>query len=220
MLSLSFEPSDSVNFLPASSTVVLTIEKVFPLLRWSIPATIEFGTILTTAQLNAEVVDTSISGEFVFSPPLGALLEVGPQQSLLATFVPSSSNYERSEISTTITVERRRPNLVWTPPSDLTWPTPLESHMLSAQCINLCITLFSLYMKSYIANFHSGTDQEIIGVFEYLPPVDTVLDPGTWPLIVEFRPVRMLLVNNFLLCFKFFSCLFCRAMIIISARPS
>ena len=136
LLSLSFEPSDSVNFLPVRRTVVIKIEKVFPFLRWSIPANIEFGSILTTAQLTAEVVDTSITGEFVFTPPLGTLLEVGPQQSLLATFIPSSSNYERSEISTNITVERRRPNLVWTTPADLTWPTPLEAHMLSAQCIN------------------------------------------------------------------------------------
>ena len=123
-----------MNFLPARASLVFMIEKVFPSLRWIACASIEYGTILTAAQLNAELVDSSIAGEFVFNPPLGTLLDVGPEQSLLATFVPSSSNYERSEISNSITVERRRPKLNWIPPLDLTWPSPLEAHMLSAQC--------------------------------------------------------------------------------------
>lgn len=139
-LALTFEPSDNVNFLPVRCSIVLKIEKVYPSLRWVACASIEYGTILTAAQLNAELVDASIEGVFDFNPPLGTLLDVGPQQSLLATFIPSSSNYERSEISNSITVERRRPQLIWTPPLDLTWPSPLEGHMLSAQCNHPYVT--------------------------------------------------------------------------------
>ncbi len=57
-----------------------------PLIAWSTPADIVYGTALGVAQLNAT---TAPAGTFAYSPPAGTFLHAGNAQVLSVTFTPS-----------------------------------------------------------------------------------------------------------------------------------
>jgi hypothetical protein len=66
-------------------------EKVYPLINWSNPADIEYGTPLSSTQLNATV---GIPGTFQYDTPAGTVLGSGSQQLLSVTFYPEDTlNY-------------------------------------------------------------------------------------------------------------------------------
>ncbi len=83
LLSLgSGETAANVNFGSQIDTVTVT---------WQDPADITFGTELSAVQLNATA---DRDGTFVYTPPLGTVLDVGPSQTLTVTFTPSDQeNY-------------------------------------------------------------------------------------------------------------------------------
>jgi hypothetical protein len=68
----------------------LRIEPAAPILTWNVPQSIFAGTALTEEQLNATA---DVPGTFVYTPPLGSLLDHGPH-TLHTVFTPDdSSNY-------------------------------------------------------------------------------------------------------------------------------
>ena len=69
------------NSLPAT----LTVLKATPLLTWTNPAAIGYGTALTTNQLNAKA---SVPGSFAYTPALGTVLTAGTN-ALSVVFTPS-----------------------------------------------------------------------------------------------------------------------------------
>lgn len=92
------------NHLPASATATLIIAKAVPVLAWSAPAPITYGTPLSAAQLNAT---SSAAGTFAYEPPAGSVLVSGVVHPLTATFTPAEPrNYEAGTVSTTIVVEQ------------------------------------------------------------------------------------------------------------------
>ena len=74
----------------AAATVLasFTIAQATPLVTWSSPASIVYGTPLSTAQLDAQA---SVPGMFVYTPALGAILHAGAGQSLSVTFMPTDA---------------------------------------------------------------------------------------------------------------------------------
>jgi len=87
-LSATFTPSDLTDYNSASATVSIVVLKATPLIAWSQPANIPYGTALSSAQLDATA---SVSGTFVYTPPAGTVLNPGAGQTLSVIFTPADS---------------------------------------------------------------------------------------------------------------------------------
>jgi glucuronoarabinoxylan endo-1,4-beta-xylanase len=91
-------------------------------ITWPKPAAIEWGTALSTAQLNAT---SSVPGTFTYSPAAGAKPEVGIQ-SLSTTFTPQDqTKYATTRVTRNLTVNKAQPPVRWDPPSAVLQGTAL-----------------------------------------------------------------------------------------------
>jgi hypothetical protein len=73
-----------------------------PVITWSTPADITYGTALGPAQLNATA---NVPGTFAYTPAAGTVLNAGPGQTLSLTFTPSNLTlYDPTAVSTNINV--------------------------------------------------------------------------------------------------------------------
>ena len=80
-----------------TGSTLLTVGSIAPVITWSAPAAIPYGTPLSGAQLDASA---SVPGTFTYTPPLNTVLTGGPQI-LSATFTPNDlSSY--STVTTTV----------------------------------------------------------------------------------------------------------------------
>jgi hypothetical protein len=90
--------------------------KQLPVITWSNPADITYGTALSATQLNATA---NVPGTFVYSPVLGTVLSVGSSQPLAVTFTPTDvTNYSTETKTVNITV-------IGIAPSNLSYATPV-----------------------------------------------------------------------------------------------
>lgn len=100
----------SANFVPASATATITINRATPSLTWSNPADIKYGTPLSGTQLNATatgVQGTALTnaGSFAYTPAAGSLLNAAPNQTLAVVFSPAdANNYTTASKSVAINV--------------------------------------------------------------------------------------------------------------------
>jgi glucuronoarabinoxylan endo-1,4-beta-xylanase len=105
----------------AVAAAAVTAREIAPI-TWPKPAAIEWGTALSTAQLNAK---SSVPGTFTYSPAAGAKLEVGIQ-SLSATFTPQDrQKYQISHLTRKMTVNKAQPPVRWDPPAAVLQGTEL-----------------------------------------------------------------------------------------------
>jgi hypothetical protein len=106
ILQTTFTPADSTNYTTATSSVLLTIDKATPLITWSNPADITYGTALSNTQLNASA---SVPGSFVYDPASGMVLSEGTY-TLHVDFTPSdATNYTTASSSVSINVVNNAP---------------------------------------------------------------------------------------------------------------
>ncbi|MDR3663783.1 MAG: Ig-like domain-containing protein, partial [Mycobacterium sp.] len=100
-LSVTFTPTDSGDYSTTTSTVQLTVNKAAPVISWTAPAAIAYGTALSAAQLNAS---STVAGTFVYTPGAGVVLTAG-SQTLSVTFTPTdSSDYSAATATVQLTV--------------------------------------------------------------------------------------------------------------------
>jgi len=159
-LTVTFAPTDSINYTTAMASVTLTVNKATPAIIWAIPGPITYGTPLGGTQLNAS---STVAGSFTYSPAAGTVLTAG-QQTLTATFAPTdTSDYASASASVTQTVNKATPAISWATPAAITYGTPLSATQLNA----------------------SST---VAGSFIYSPAVGTVLNAGTQTLTGTFTP--------------------------------
>ena len=105
-LSVSFTPTDGANFnsVPNTQVQIAVNSKDNPVITWTNPATIVYGTVLSGAQLNAT---SNVPGTFVYTPAAGTLLNSGANQTLSVNFIPSDGvNYNSVNRSVQITVTK------------------------------------------------------------------------------------------------------------------
>jgi hypothetical protein len=98
----TFTDSDG-NYLGSTSTdtVSLTVNKANPTVTWAAPAAINYGTPLSSTQLDAKA---SVAGTFAYSPVAGTVLQAG-SHTLSVTFTPSNAtDYNSVSATTTISV--------------------------------------------------------------------------------------------------------------------
>ena len=100
-LSVTFLPTDAIDYATVTKTVQLSVAQATPAITWVNPASIIYGTPLGSSQLDAT---TSVNGSFVYSPPAGSELFVGSHQ-LSVTFTPTDlANYTTATKTVTIDV--------------------------------------------------------------------------------------------------------------------
>jgi hypothetical protein len=105
------------NFLASTSPVLnQTVLKATPLINWSNPDDIIYGTVLSASQLNATA---SVPGTFQYTPGPGTLLDAGLGQSLTATFTPAdTADFNNAMMTVQINVLQAQPSF-----SNLSAPT-------------------------------------------------------------------------------------------------
>jgi hypothetical protein len=96
--------SGDSNYNGASGSTILTITASAPILSWATPATITYGTPLSSTQLNA--TSGGIAGTFAYTPAAGTVLPAGTQ-TLSVTFTPTdSSDYSTQTATVTLVVNK------------------------------------------------------------------------------------------------------------------
>src|SRR5439155_1548792 len=120
-LSVTFTPTDAANYTTASKTVSINVLKATPVLTWTTPADIIYGTALGATQLNATA---SVAGTFVYTPPAATVLSAGAAQTLSVAFTPTdATNYTTASKTVSINVLKATPVLTWTTPADIIYGT-------------------------------------------------------------------------------------------------
>jgi YVTN family beta-propeller protein len=143
-----------------SKLATIDVQKSTPLITWSKPADIIYGTSLNSTQLNAS---GSVPGTFVYTPNNGNLLSTGTQ-TLHVDFTPNDTvNYSTASKNVSINVLKSTPTITWSKPADMTYGTPLCSAQLNASA-------------------------SVPGNFAYDPAAGTVLNEGIQTLRVVFTP--------------------------------
>ena len=159
-LSVTFTPTDTVDYTTATKTVSLTVNQATPTIGWAAPAAITYGTALSATQLDAS---STVAGTLVYTPALGAVLKAG-SQTLSVTFTPTDTvDYTTATKIVSLTVNQATPTISWTPPAAITYGTALGATQLDA----------------------SST---VAGTLVYTPASGTVLKAGLQTLSVTFTP--------------------------------
>jgi gliding motility-associated-like protein len=159
----------SANYSFVFQNGILTISKATPIITWTNPSAITFGTPLSAAQLNATA---NVPGTFSYIPGVGTFLSAGSNQTLIANFTPTDiTNYNSvANTQVLITVNKATPIITWPPPQPIKVGVALSSTQLSATAAT------------------SG-GVPISGTFNYTPTFGTVLGAGAnQTLSVNFIP--------------------------------
>ncbi len=134
--------------------------QVTPSITWSTPSAIQYGTVLSTTQLNALA---NTAGTFVYTPAAGTLLTAGATK-LLATFTPSdTAHYTSATASVPLTVTQATPVIAWSAPGSVVAGMQLSTAQLNATA-------------------------SVPGSFTYTPSLGTVVNAGTTVLTANFTP--------------------------------
>lgn len=162
LLSATFTPTDSANYVTANAAVPINVVKSTPVITWVEPAAIIHGQALTSTQLDATA---NVPGTFVYNPPAGTVLPTGDNQPIGVTFTPDQSgDYNSVTAQTRIDVSPAAPVLTWPNPADIVDGAALSATQLNATA-------------------------NVPGTFQYAPAAGTVLSVGqNQALHVTFTP--------------------------------
>ena len=165
-LSVTFTPTDTVDYTAATVTVLLTVNQATPTIVWANPAAITYGTALSATQLNA-TTNPVVAGTFAYTPAAGTVLTAGAGQTLSVTFTPTDAvDYASVTKTGTLTVNKATSTIVWANPAAITYGTALSATQLNAT-----------------------TSPVVAGTFAYTPAAGTVLTAGAGQtLSVTFTP--------------------------------
>ena len=159
-LSVTFTPTNVVDYLPATASVEITVSPAVPVLTWHPPAAIFYGAALTSTQLDASA---GIPGSFAYDPAPGAQPTAGIQ-TLSVTFTPTDTvDYSIATATVPIMVYQVKPVLSWATPAAVPYSTPLGVTQFDATA-------------------------SVPGAFAYEPAPGTLLSVGAHPLSVTFTP--------------------------------
>jgi Flp pilus assembly CpaE family ATPase len=162
-LSVVFTPTDAENYTAAEATVPLTVTKATPIVTWSKPHAISYGTALSATQLNATA---SVPGTFVYIPAAGAVLAAGVLP-LSATFTPADAvNFSEAQGAVWLTISKATPIVIWSAPAPILSGDALSAAQLNATAL-------------------------VPGTFVYTPAAGASLTAGTHTLSLTFTPTAI-----------------------------
>lgn len=158
----TFVPSDA-RYQVTTISETLSVQHGTPIVTWNDPVDIAEGEALSGTELNATA---DVGGIFQYAPPIGRVMKAGTH-ALRVTFTPSDDGYEVVTESVTLIVTGTpaptTPTLSWATPGAVSEGVRLSATQLNATA-------------------------DVDGVFEYSPPVGTLLAAGSHPLHVRFTP--------------------------------
>jgi hypothetical protein len=161
-LSATFTPTDTTDYATANTSMALTVNQAAPVLNWAAPASISYGTALSSTQLNATA---NVPGTLTYEPSLGTKLSAGSHE-LSVTFTPTDiADYAIANATVTLTVDQAAPALNWTAPAPISYGTLLSATQLSATA-------------------------SVPGGFAYSPSPGRMLLAGSQTLSVTFTPTE------------------------------
>ena len=159
-LSVTFTPTDTTDYTTVTKTVQIVVSQVTPVITWSNPAGITYGTALSATQLNATA---SVPGVLVYTPAAGNVPAAGTD-TLLVTFTPTdTTDYTTVTKTVQIVVSQVTPVITWSNPAGITYGTALSATQLNATA-------------------------SVPGVLVYTPAAGNVPAAGTDTLSVTFTP--------------------------------
>ena len=127
---IAFDYGGDADYASASSTGTLTVTRATPIITWSNPVDIVYGTALSATQLDATA---SVPGTLTYTPSAGKVLKAGNGQTLSVEFTPAdTANYNDASGSVTINVDKATPTISWANPADIVYGTPLSGSQLDA----------------------------------------------------------------------------------------
>src|SRR5207302_2403941 len=122
-LSVTFTPTDTTNYSTVTKTVTLIVTQAAPVITWTNPTNITYGTTLSATQLNATA---SVPGTLVYSPAAGIVPAAG-SDTLSVTFTPTdATNYSTVTKTVTLTVTQDAPVITWATPASIVYGTTLS----------------------------------------------------------------------------------------------
>ena len=101
-LSVVFTPADTANYNSASATAQIVVEKAEPIITWTKPNEIVYGTVLTDSMLSATI---DVDGVLSYLKPTDSVLQAGDYP-IIAMFIAADSNYLATTDTTTLTVTK------------------------------------------------------------------------------------------------------------------
>ena len=172
-LTVTFHPTNTTNFLTATTSVQIEVGRATPTITWPAPTSITYLTPLSATQLNATATapgfGTTLQGQFAYAPAAGSVLSAG-LHTLSVTFTPAdTTHYVAAQLQRSIEVTRATPVVTWGAPAAITYGTQLGAAQLNATATTT-------------------------GTFAYTPQAGTVLNAGARQLSVTFTPADP---NNF-----------------------
>ncbi len=101
---VQYNQTGNANYTAAPQlTSNTTATKITPVITWSNPADITYGTALsTTTHLNA--TSGGVAGTFIYTPASGAILNAGNTQTLSVTFTPTDTANYSTPAAKTVTI--------------------------------------------------------------------------------------------------------------------
>jgi len=159
-LQVTFKPTNATNYTTATATVPLTVNPATPTISWLAPASIPYGTTLSSAQLDAS---SAVSGTLVYSPAAGTTLTAGPHTLLVSLTPADTTNYTTAQASVPLTVSQAIPSITWTTPAAIPYGTALSAAQLNAT-------------------------SALPGTFQYAPAAGKFLAAGAQTLQATFTP--------------------------------
>jgi hypothetical protein len=131
LLTVAFTPTDTDNYQSTGSSATVTVDQAAPVITWSNPSNIVYGTPLDATQLNASA---NVPGSFSYTPTAGTILTAGAHL-LSTTFTPTDTvNYQTITTAVSISIDKATPIITWSNPADIVDGTPLSSTQLNASC--------------------------------------------------------------------------------------
>jgi hypothetical protein len=108
ILSVTFTPTDTVDYTTAAATALINVLQATPNITWPNPADIVYGTPLSSAQLDATA---NVLGTFTYTPAPGTILGTGSNQALGVGFAPAdTTDYTAASFTAHINVEKAQPS--------------------------------------------------------------------------------------------------------------
>jgi hypothetical protein len=159
----SFAASGNLNASSGSNS--LTIAKATPIVSWSNPADITYGTAIGGTQLNATA---NVPGQFAYSPAAGTVLNAGNNQTLSANFTPTNTtNYNGASGSVSINVQQ----------ATLTVKADDQTRAYGADNPSLTYTMTGFVNNDTQASATSGTPS-------LTTTATSTSDPGQYPITI------------------------------------
>ena len=167
-----------------STTATLVIGLATPVITWAAPAAIPAGTALSGTQLNATA---SMPGTFVYTPPVGTVLNSGQNQLLLAQFTPAdTANYKSASLSVNITVTGSSPAPSNAAPVITSGPTVTTGPVIVGQPVQFFCSATDASALTWTWNFGDGTSDTNSGNGD----VNTYSPAGTYTVTVTATDVN------------------------------